>query len=68
MDTEKEQAVEVEEQDVVNYEEELARRLAAAYISMQLGISLQYAYKKYTQKGDIGSYWLALARRVVTFS
>ena len=42
---------------------ELARRLAAAFIGHQMGISLNWALKHYVSDHP-GSYWLALAERV----
>jgi hypothetical protein len=45
---------------------ELARRLFAAAISCWQGISLQHAYNNFvkTQEGEIGSFWIDLARQV----
>ncbi len=45
--------------------EELGRRLAAAYISYQMGITIGYAYKHYTpQDKPVGSFWVNLAEQV----
>lgn len=49
-----------------DYKRELARRLSASYISVQLGISLEYAYKRHTNEGSTGSYWLSLAEQIVS--
>ena|SRR5438128_1270681 len=45
---------------------ELARRLCAATISCEMGISLQHAYKEWvkTQESEIGAYWINLAEQV----
>jgi len=47
---------------------ELARRLFAAAISCWTGVSLQHAYKNFVkaQEGDIGAYWIDLAKQVTT--
>lgn len=52
------------EADVIPWELELGRRLCAAYISYQLGISIGYAYKTHTSPETIGPYWRALASAV----
>jgi len=44
--------------------EESARRLCAAALSMQLGVSVQTAYKN-LNGCKIGSYWLRLAHTVM---
>jgi hypothetical protein len=44
---------------------ELARRLCAAYQSRQMGLaSVDYTLKTYVNNGEIGEYWIALAKRV----
>jgi hypothetical protein len=45
---------------------ELARRLCAATISCEMGMSLQHAYKEWvkSQESEIGAYWIALAEQV----
>lgn len=45
---------------------ELARRLCAAAISCEMGISLQHAYKTWVknQESEIGGYWISLAEQV----
>ena len=47
------------------YKQELAKRLCAAYASMQLQISLQHAYKRYVEGNSIGEYWLSLAEQLI---
>ena len=42
---------------------ELARRLAAAFISHQLGIGMDYAMKTYVDQ-SVGAFWLDLAELV----
>lgn len=39
---------------------EMARRMFAAYISVDLGVSLQTALKSYT-KPDVGPFWYGVA-------
>jgi hypothetical protein len=43
--------------------EELARRLAAAFISMRLRVSLAHCYNQQKDQ-PVGEYWLQLAQRV----
>jgi hypothetical protein len=45
---------------------ELARRLCAAAVSCEMGISLQHAYKSWVknQESEIGGYWISLAEQV----
>ena len=43
--------------------EELARRLAAAWVSCQAGITLAYAYKRYVP-GHVGPFWIDVAKAV----
>ena len=45
---------------------ELARRLCAAAISCEMGVSLQHAYKSWVknQEGEVGGYWISLAEQV----
>lgn len=50
--------------DQEEFIEELARRLCAAPLSTQLGVSLQTAYK-HVQGVKIGPYWLMLAHAVM---
>ena len=45
--------------------EELAKRLAAGYLSWQLDIPFQSAYKRYVEHAAIGDYWLGLAGAIV---
>ena len=42
---------------------ELARRLAAAFVSHQLGIGMDYAMKTYVDQ-SVGAFWLDLAELV----
>lgn len=44
---------------------ELAKRLAAGYLSWFLDISYQSAYKTYAQQGGLGNYWLGLAGAIM---
>ena len=44
--------------------EEFARRLAAAFISTQMDVSLAYAYKKYVSKEKPAQYWIDLAIKI----
>jgi hypothetical protein len=47
--------------------EELAKRLCAAYLSMPLGVSADWALKNYVNRGakkPISKYWIELAERV----
>jgi predicted small secreted protein len=48
--------------------EELAKRLCAAYLSMSLGTSMDWALKNYVNRnaknGPISKYWIELAERV----
>jgi len=44
--------------------DELARRLSAANLSIQMGVSLHYAYKTWAKDTKPGPYWLALAEEV----
>lgn len=43
--------------------EELGRRLCAAFISVRLGITLEYALRTKCA-GPIGDYWIDLAKQV----
>lgn len=44
-------------------EKEIARRFFAAFMSYQLGIGMEYTYKKYLEKGaDVGAMWHELAQ------
>lgn len=49
------------------YVKELARRLCAATMSCELGVSLQHAYNNWikAQESEIGDYWINLALQVV---
>ena len=47
------------------YIEDLAKRLCAAWLSMKLGITLQYASKRYIEEETIGEYWVSLAKKVL---
>lgn len=40
--------------------EEVARRLCAAVLSVQLGLGLEYTYRQY-RKVPVGDYWRQLA-------
>jgi hypothetical protein len=42
---------------------DLAKRLACAWVSHKLRISLQYGMKRYVEKQEPGSYWYALANK-----
>jgi hypothetical protein len=41
--------------------EETARRLAAVYGSMKMGLSLEYYYRTYVKGKPVGSYWVKMA-------
>lgn len=43
---------------------ELARRLCAAFLSYQMGIGIEYAYKNYVAKTP-GEFWQALSAVVL---
>lgn len=43
-------------------EEELARRIYAAVISMRMGLSLAHAYSEYAKGQDMGEGWIEIAR------
>lgn len=45
--------------------EELARSLAAAFLSHQLGVTHATALKRYCSKGVVGEYWLTLAEQIM---
>ena len=45
-------------------DEELARRIFAAWVSHRQGIGMQYAYNRYVKGERIGPLWLAIARMV----
>ena len=47
------------------YRTEFARRLATSFFSMQLGVSLQTAYKKYAENNAVGDYWLTVADAII---
>ncbi len=47
--------------------EELARRLAAAEMSVFGRVSLQHAYKQYVQDKPVGDFWIQLARDVASY-
>jgi len=47
------------------YKTEFARRLAASFFSMQLGVTLQTAYKKYAENNAVGDYWLTVADAII---
>jgi hypothetical protein len=58
---EKEKSPEVDE-----FELELAKRFAAASISIHARMGLEYAYKRYTREADdIGIFWIELARLAI---
>ena len=42
-------------------DDELARRLAAAYLSRELGIGMDYTMKHYLKDQPTGAFWLELA-------
>jgi hypothetical protein len=44
-------------------EDQLARNLAAAFVTTCHGIDLDYARKKYSGE-PVGEYWISLARKV----
>jgi hypothetical protein len=45
-------------------EQRLARYLACAQIAYTHGITLRTAWEQYGRDGEIGAYWILLARRV----
>jgi hypothetical protein len=45
------------------YFEELGRRIAAAYISMELGTTAETQYRK-MKGGPVGSAWIEAAHRI----
>ena len=53
--------------EVDPYTDELARRLAAAAVSVNMGLSLQHTYKRYFQTlpRPMGEYWLSLAEQII---
>jgi len=44
---------------------ELARRLYSAYISYQMGLSLNYYYTTYAKNKEVGQYWIDLALLII---
>jgi hypothetical protein len=45
--------------------EEIARRVAAAYLSYQMGVGLQYCYKRYCESSQPGEFWMEMARKIL---
>src|SRR5260370_14943930 len=43
---------------------ELARRIAAAHLSLQMGIKMDYTLKKYISEDGIGELWIEMAKVV----
>lgn len=44
--------------------DELARRLCAAYMSIQMGISLSHCYTAYMKDRPVGGYWSQVAEKI----
>lgn len=59
MSTEEEHPMSLKE-----YEQELGRRLAAAYLSWALGTTFNFQYEKHLKGRQVGEFWLQAARHI----